>query len=612
METQADVDNFKTTSINTIDGNLTIGTDEGEDILNLDGLSNLTTVTHAIIVKPSYKGVDLAGLESLEYAGSIKLGTLSKLASNKTLKRVALPALKEITGDLILRNAALKTIDLPELVSVGEEFNITSDSITSVNINNLSDIGDDLTIVGSIGTSANSDMEAIVFTQLKQVGGNINLRYLKGLLSVYFPELNNIGGMTTIEFCSNLGGLVFPEIVSAGGFSLSDCSLLSDFQTPKMKESGAIIIERCTNLCNMDCAKVSVVDGDIFLRRVNIPDLKCFTSLETVNGTLTLYDLQNVDDFTALSNLKSVRGLTIYGTSIRDVDISGIEFNGGLFKITNDKALASVTAQETFNGSAYIYGTSGATSDVFEIHGFSVVKGDFDISDFHIITTLTIPVKIIEGNANIGVSWSSSALIQNIDVPYLEEVNGTLSIKDPAKAESYSFGRLTRVGKNLNISCNTTASICTISLPKLRTIGDAFEEGDNTLSTWLIGGGEAHSFPELSTVNGGLSIKTGSNTYYKANSFACPKLKKINGALNIEPQAASSRYRDNTLTSLDFSSLEQVESITIQSRAVLTDFSSFATIFEKGGITDAANWSVTDCGYNPTFEDMQAGRYTKP
>ncbi|UVP33576.1 DUF4971 domain-containing protein [Bacteroides faecis] len=40
LETQADVDKFKATQINSIDGNLTIGTDNGDGIENLDGLSN--------------------------------------------------------------------------------------------------------------------------------------------------------------------------------------------------------------------------------------------------------------------------------------------------------------------------------------------------------------------------------------------------------------------------------------------------------------------------------------------------------------------------------------------------------------------------------------------
>ena len=130
LETQADVDKFKATQINSIDGNLTIGTDNGDGIENLDGLSNLESVTNSIIIKSSYKGQNLEGLASLKHAGSIKLGTLYKMSDNETLEDIALPALEEITGDLILRNALVKNINLPLLASVGETFNITTDNLT--------------------------------------------------------------------------------------------------------------------------------------------------------------------------------------------------------------------------------------------------------------------------------------------------------------------------------------------------------------------------------------------------------------------------------------------------------------------------------------------------
>ena len=86
LETQADVDKFKATQINSIDGNLTIGTDNGDGIENLDGLSNLESVTNSIIIKSSYKGQNLEGLASLKHAGSIKLGTLYKCRTMKRLR----------------------------------------------------------------------------------------------------------------------------------------------------------------------------------------------------------------------------------------------------------------------------------------------------------------------------------------------------------------------------------------------------------------------------------------------------------------------------------------------------------------------------------------------
>ena len=90
------------------------------------------TVLKILMGSPSYKGQNLEGLASLKHAGSIKLGTLYKMSDNETLEDIALPALEEITGDLILRNALVKNINLPLLASVGETFNITTDNLTSV------------------------------------------------------------------------------------------------------------------------------------------------------------------------------------------------------------------------------------------------------------------------------------------------------------------------------------------------------------------------------------------------------------------------------------------------------------------------------------------------
>lgn len=79
LATQAEVDNFAETGINRIDGNLTIGTADGEEITNLEGLANLKQISNTLILNPSYKGADLSGLDNLEQLGSFKLGFQSFL-----------------------------------------------------------------------------------------------------------------------------------------------------------------------------------------------------------------------------------------------------------------------------------------------------------------------------------------------------------------------------------------------------------------------------------------------------------------------------------------------------------------------------------------------------
>lgn len=526
LETQADVDKFKATQINSIDGNLTIGTDNGDDIENLDGLSNLESVTNSIIIKSSYKGQNLEGLASLKHAGSIKLGTLYKMSDNETLEDIALPALEEITGDLILRNALVKNINLPLLASVGETFNITTDNLTSVNVNMLSFIGDDLTLIGSTTTTESSDIESIVFPQLKKVGGNMTIQYQKSMTSIYYPVLEEIDGMTTLDQCSQMPGLVFPELVRSGGFTFTQCSALSDIQAPEMLKSGKIYIQNCSNVNNIDFSKMTEVDGDLYLNSGTIKDLTGFAALETVNGVFTV-SIRNVSDFSCLSHLKNVKGLSLRYVGITELDLRGIDFNGGELRLICEK-LTTVKADDTFNGSIYIKpeNTSRITSFTFE--GFSIVNGNFESGNFNYVTAFTLPMKIIKGDAIIAISGVTAAPVKDIDIPNLTEVGGSLTIQQiPKAATKCSFGSLMKVGKSLNMKI--TSSICGVEMPKLQSIGEAFTSEENKVSTWQISDEKEFNYPELTIINGGLTINTGAKTDFKIEKFSFPKLKTIEG-----------------------------------------------------------------------------------
>lgn len=610
LETQADVDKFKATQINSIDGNLTIGTDNGDGIENLDGLSNLESVTNSIIIKSSYKGQNLEGLASLKHAGSIKLGTLYKMSDNETLEDIALPALEEITGDLILRNALVKNINLPLLASVGETFNITTDNLTSVNVNMLSFIGDDLTLIGSTTATESSDIESIVFPQLKKVGGNMTIQYQKSMTSIYYPVLEEIDGMTTLDQCSQMPGLVFPELVRSGGFTFTQCSALSDIQAPEMLKSGEIYIRNCSNVNNIDFSKMTEVDGDLYLNSGTIKDLTGFAALETVNGVFSLVWMKNVSDFSCLSKLKSVNGLTVNTVSFTELDLRGTDFNGGELSLRCEN-LTTVKADDTFNGSINIQPLNASRITSFTFEGFSVINGNFESGNFNYVTAFTLPMKIIKGDAIIAVSSLTAAPVKDIDIPNLTEVGGSLTIQQiPKAATKCSFGSLMKVGKSLNMKI--TSSICGVEMPKLQSIGEAFTSEENKVSTWQISDEEEFNYPELTIINGSLTINTGAKTDFKIEKFSFPKLKAIEGGLTISPMRITDAYRNEALTTLEFPSLESVESIKIVNQNALKNFSTFAPLFTKNILTETSQWSVSTCGYNPTYADMKAGKYAKP
>ena len=61
------------------------------------------------------------------------------------------------------------------------------------------------------------------------------------------------------------------------------------------------------------------------------------------------------------------------------------------------------------------------------------------------------------------------------------------------------------------------------------------------------------------------------------------------------------------ITNLDFlNSLKVAGAVKIEYCGNLTDFSGLKNILAS---ISGENWSVKECAYNPTYEDMVAGRY---
>ena len=113
-------------------------------------------------------------------------------------------------------------------------------------------------------------------------------------------------------------------------------------------------------------------------------------------------------------------------------------------------------------------------------------------------------------------------------------------------------------------------------------------------------------------INGSLTINTGAKTDFKIEKFSFPKLRAIEGGLTISPTRITDAYRNEALTTLEFPSLESVESIKIVNQNALKNFSTFAPLFTKNILTETSQWSVSTCGYNPTYADMKAGKYEEP
>ena len=222
LATQAEVDNFAETGINRIDGNLTIGTADGEEITNLEGLANLKQISNTLILNPSYKGADLSGLDNLEQLGSFKLGSIISTSKNTTLKTVNLPSLLGVVSDFVINSSVIEKVSIPKVTTIGEDLYVTSDALLDLDANAVESIGSSLIVKGSVIQKESATTEAIVFSALKRVGNELTIQYFPKLQGIYLPALESVAGTASFTDMALIGSIAMTELYSAGGLDGGD------------------------------------------------------------------------------------------------------------------------------------------------------------------------------------------------------------------------------------------------------------------------------------------------------------------------------------------------------------------------------------------------------
>ena len=104
LASQSEIDAFGESGINVIEGNLTIGSDEGEIITDLSPLSTIKEVKGTVIILNSFEGNDLTGLDRMRSMGGLQIGTVEK-PSSSPIEVVTIHKATEITGDIEISNS---------------------------------------------------------------------------------------------------------------------------------------------------------------------------------------------------------------------------------------------------------------------------------------------------------------------------------------------------------------------------------------------------------------------------------------------------------------------------------------------------------------------------
>ncbi|MCD7931840.1 MAG: leucine-rich repeat protein [Tannerellaceae bacterium] len=582
LATQEDVDNFAATGVRKIYGNLTVGTDaESSPVENLDGLAQLEEVTGTVRILGSYTGSDLSGLKNLQIAGNIIMGELQTVSLNTSLQTIVLPALKEIKGDFFVHSEVVEKLEFESLLSVGGAFFFKSGRINDIVIPSLRFIGDDLIVSG---TNGENTIEYFYAPALVTLGGSFSISEIPSLTGIGFTGLQTAGDISFTNL-PLLSGIVMNQLESVNNITVKECTVIQSINFPSLYSCGTIDLYVFKSLYNIVFDELVECRGDIIMNSIPaLKDLSGFGKLERIAGELNLYNLVLIKNLEGMAALKSVPVVTLgFLSNLEELDLSGIEMNS--LTMTYSKSPAVIKGPDVFNGSISItyYSNYGGEMSTFE--GFRIFNGSLTLTN--IVTRLRDVLSLPELEYITNLTLTNSTYLEEINAPKLKEIGETLSIMGGKML--VDFPALERVGDQLSIF--TVTNMRGVHFPELVSVG--------SLSCGL--GAYDVEFPKLQEVNGDISFYVSSATTSK--SIQSPSLKSVSGNLKIGLDGSN-----NTIEDLNFGSLNKVQgNIVIQWLSALYNYSTFSEVIKN---LSESQWSVTGCGYNPTWQQMKDGDHT--
>ena len=598
LMTQADVDTLANMKLEKINGSLTIGRTNGTDsITSLAGLTSLKSVVSDLIINPTFAGKDLTGLDNLETVGGFGIGqdhTANTLDHGPVmkLKTINLPKLTEIFSNMIINGAGITSLQLPVLKKVDLGMAIVNvDSLTTIELPKLEVVLQSLNLPGA---SAASVLTTINFPALTSVGGDITVTSWTKLAVAKFPVLASAASftvlgenllttvdasklqttlgavelsfnplLTSIDLSSlrSVGGQLHIEGAYGGTAALQDLNLKS-----LVSIGGNFTVGSQPMLTSLASLKsLQSVGGNFTLQNLDVlsdPNLDGFSGLKTIGGTLGIYSVpfQNWNGW----GVTKVQSLTIFGTgvtTIQHIDVSKIAVSGPI-------TFHEITGGATIKGPDVFDGTLAFEESEVVVSGFSTVHDViYTFSGQPAGTALTLPFKkIINGMSVTVVGYNS------LSFPNLQEVDTSFSISPGSPMD--------------------------VSLPALKKTGAFILDMALTNSDLL-------SLPLLESVNGDFSVYTAFDTY-SLGDIQAPKLKTVNGVLNLLPYDG---YANTRMTNLNgFSALTSAKGVTISNNTALTDYTGLKNMIGSVGVD---TWNVTGNGYDPAYQDMLDGKYVQ-
>lgn len=430
LKTTEEVASFAATKTTVVKGNLIIGSDaeEAEKITDISALASLKEVTGNIVIRNSYNGADLTGLENIVSAGGLQVGSADVASKATELHMISMKALETLSGDISVYNDQVTYVLFEKLATIGGSVMFNAPSLQSFEFPVLTTVGQDLNIQGlNEENKAAGTIATLELPELTSVVGVLSVNNLAKLTSMNFLKLKETGGLDFHTVPVMLETINLPEIETVNGSIIMEANM-------EAPPTGSFVPQRNDVLLafgGMD--KLTTVKGQIKIKNFTalkqLPDWSKITTL----GSITLDYLEDVSGTLLLPNAR----FETFGETAPQIEI------------INKVQLSKIETAEDLSNVNFVI--TSLTNNKFPEITFKNIK-DFTCKPTTNNIDYTIStIQHVYGNLNV-----TGQMRSNAKFPDLEIIDGYGYIQIPTFA-SITMPVLKEVGGQFYLSGNFTS-----------------------------------------------------------------------------------------------------------------------------------------------------------
>lgn len=534
--------------------------------------SGATIIDGNLIIGSAATADPKTAIVSLEGLKAVKEVT-SQIIINNSFSGTDLKGLEHIErcSGFYIGNATAATtfaqevvVSLPALTVTGDLI-LNNNSIKSVSMPKLTSVGNLLV--------TSKEIASLELPLLKEVAGDLSVKNPSTIINnvlteVKFTELVSVGGSLSMQYFPSIAKAEFPKLTYVGG------GIDVQLNSSTFEELSFPVLETANGIINIERAPA--------LATINLPKVKQVNSFIFNKVSYGKYPLKSLN-LAALENIEN----EFY---LRDVPMESI----------------SLPALNSVGGNMTLWGVQSMTT--LEMPALTQIKGKFNLSSANLLPSLDLS-KLTELGA---IDLTGCLKLEKVKSP--KEIGSvTVNFASNADCPLPLFEGLETVREDFALSsCSNTAEFNIENIKKIKTFkfNDGAQGATLTLAAVTeIGTLEIGSY-RLTELNAPNLAKVGDLKFSSVWSLATINIPALKSVGNFSLAEHGSWNASNArMTNLDaFAGITDMESVKIEYCGKLADFSDLSQII--AGLT-ADKWAVSNCAYNPTYQEMVEGKFTK-